>query len=176
MPGERTGGASSGTANATASDAMSDSHFSSTVTRVRMRGARNLEFLDGHFERAAAEVDFIKRYVFPGSFIPSVTAITAAMAERTDMRLVNLEDFTPHYARTLREWRHALGANREAALTGGRDEAFLRLWEYYLCYCEGGFAERFIGVSQLLLAKPLNRRDPILTPREVLQPRPGEAA
>ncbi|MCB9897656.1 MAG: class I SAM-dependent methyltransferase [Planctomycetes bacterium] len=136
-----------------------------------------IHILDREFERAAREVDFIKRHVFPGSFIPSVTAICDAMAQRTDMRLVHLEDMTPHYARTLGAWRETLHDNRERVLSTGRDERFLRLWDYYLAYCEGGFAERFIGVSQLVLAKPLNRRDPILPAREALGGRPsGEGA
>ena len=135
-----------------------------------------IHILDKDFERAAREVDFIKRYVFPGSFIPSVTALCDAMAAKTDMRLVQLEDMTPHYARTLAEWRGSLHTNTERILATGRDTPFLRLWDYYLAYCEGGFRERFIGVSQLLMAKPLNRRDPILPPRETLGGLPAHAA
>ncbi len=109
---------------------------------------------DQHYARALRQVDFIKRFVFPGSFIPSTTALLQAMTKTTDLRLVHQEDLAPHYAETLRRWRTNFRANRAAILAAGYDERFLRLWEYYLAYCEGGFEERFLGVSQLVFAKP----------------------
>jgi cyclopropane-fatty-acyl-phospholipid synthase len=102
-------------------------------------------------------VDFIKRFVFPGSFIPSIAAMQSAIA-RTDLKLCNLEDFGPSYALTLRHWRQRFFANLEAVRALGYPERFVRLWEFYFCYCEGGFIERSIGVSHLLLARPRNRR------------------
>ncbi|MCA8941247.1 MAG: class I SAM-dependent methyltransferase, partial [Planctomycetes bacterium] len=118
---------------------------------------------DQLYARAVREVDFIKRYIFPGSFIPSITAIGDAMAARTDLRMFHLEDMAPHYAETLRRWRGNLHANREEILAlGSYDEAFLRLWDYYLCYCAGGFEERQLGVAQIVFTKPLCRMDPIL--------------
>jgi cyclopropane-fatty-acyl-phospholipid synthase len=117
---------------------------------------------DQHYESARDSVDFIKRHIFPGSFIPSVTAILDAVTKTGDLRLVHLEDFGPHYARTLQCWRENLRACRDRAQELGYDERFLRLWEYYLAYCEGGFTERFLGVSQMLFRKPRNMRDPIL--------------
>jgi cyclopropane-fatty-acyl-phospholipid synthase len=104
-------------------------------------------------------VDFIKRYIFPGSCIPSVTAISKATARATDLRMLHLEDITPHYARTLREWRRRFFANIDKVRDRGYPETFIRMWEYYLCYCEGGFAERYIGDVQMLFAKPLYRWD-----------------
>jgi cyclopropane-fatty-acyl-phospholipid synthase len=68
--------------------------------------------------------------------------------------MVHLEDITPHYARTLDEWRRRFFANIDAVRTLGFSDTFIRMWEYYLCYCEGGFAERYIGDVQLILAKP----------------------
>jgi len=108
---------------------------------------------DQHHERALGEVDFIRRHVFPGGALPSVTSLLQAATTASDLRLRQLDDYTPHYARTLREWRANLAARREAvaALT---DERFRRLWHYYLCYCEGGFEERFIGVVQALFDRP----------------------
>jgi cyclopropane-fatty-acyl-phospholipid synthase len=112
---------------------------------------------DQIFDRHKRSVDFIKRYIFPGSCIPSVTAISNAVAGSTDLRLVHLEDITPHYARTLNEWRRRFFANLEKVRKLGYSDTFIRMWEYYLCYCEGGFAERYIGDVQMLFAKPLYR-------------------
>jgi cyclopropane-fatty-acyl-phospholipid synthase len=116
---------------------------------------------DQIFDRHKRSVDFIKRYIFPGSCIPSITAISNAISRATDMQLVYMEDITPHYARTLREWRRRFFANIDKVRALGFPETFVRMWEYYLCYCEGGFAERYIGDVQLILAKPLWRQKPL---------------
>lgn len=116
---------------------------------------------DQQFEDYRRSVDFIQRHIFPGGLIPSVAAITDRLARVTDLRLTDLEDLTPHYARTLRLWRERFMANRQLVTDLGLPESFQRLWEFYFCYCEGGFLERTIGSCQLLLAKPLNRREPI---------------
>jgi cyclopropane-fatty-acyl-phospholipid synthase len=117
---------------------------------------------DQIFNRHKRSVDFIKRYIFPGSCIPSITAISNALAKATDLRLVQLEDITPHYARTLREWRRRFFANIEKVRALGFSDTFVRMWEYYLCYCEGGFAERYIGDVQMLFTKPLCRIDALV--------------
>ncbi|HAI59748.1 MAG TPA: SAM-dependent methyltransferase [Xanthomonadaceae bacterium] len=114
---------------------------------------------DHRYQRALGDIDFIKRHVFPGSFIPSISAIASAMARRTDLRLVSQEDFGTSYALTLRHWRERFMARLPEVRALGYDERFLRMWEFYLAYCEGGFLERSIGVSQLLFARPLNRRE-----------------
>lgn len=113
---------------------------------------------DHRYAKALREVDFIKRHVFPGSFIPSVSAILSSMARVTDFRLINMEDIGPSYALTLRHWRERFLAARERVRALGHDTRFLRLWTFYLCYCEGGFLERSIGDAQLLFARPGNRR------------------
>jgi cyclopropane-fatty-acyl-phospholipid synthase len=109
---------------------------------------------DQEYERAKHEVDFIKQAIFPGSCIPSVTALVQAATRAGDLRLSQLDDLTPHYARTLALWRDNCHQHRDAIAALGYGEAFRRLWDYYLCYCEGGFAERAIGVHHLLFAKP----------------------
>jgi cyclopropane-fatty-acyl-phospholipid synthase len=114
---------------------------------------------DQIFDRHKRSVDFIKRYIFPGSCIPSITAISNAIAGATDLRLVHLEDITPHYARTLREWRKRFFAAIDQVRALGYSDTFIRMWEYYLCYCEGGFTERYIGDVQMLFSKPLDRRE-----------------
>ena len=117
---------------------------------------------DHAFERHKNDVDFIKRYIFPGSCLPSVTALLTAMSRTSDLRLVHLEDITPHYAITLRRWRERFFANIDAVRKLGFSDAFIRMWLYYLSYCEGGFMERYIGDVQMVFAKPANRRPPIL--------------
>ncbi len=108
---------------------------------------------DRYYEAARREVDFIKRYIFPGSCLPAVSVLTAA-AKRTDLRLVHLEDITPHYAETLRRWRANFLLNWENIRGQGFGEEFRRLWEFYFCYCEGGFREAVLGDVQMIFAKP----------------------
>ena len=113
---------------------------------------------DHRYAQALNSVDFIKRYVFPGAFIPSINALLAAKTRATDLSLLHLEDFGESYARTLAVWRERFMAKLPQVRAQGYDERFIRLWEYYLAYCEGGFRERSIGVAHLLLAKPGARR------------------
>lgn len=109
---------------------------------------------DHRYEQALRSVDFIKRHVFPGSFIPSIAAMVAAKARASDLALVHQEDFGLSYARTLEAWRQRFLAALPQVRAQGYDARFTRMWEFYLAYCEGGFRERSIGVSHLLLAKP----------------------
>ncbi len=109
---------------------------------------------DFRYAKSLKTVDFIKRYVFPGSFIPSVSAITAAMAKATQLGLVEMADFGGSYALTLKAWRERFEAAWSDIAPMGFDEAFRRRWRYYLAYCEGGFRERAISDTHLLLAPP----------------------
>ena len=117
---------------------------------------------DQVFDQHKRTVDFIKRFIFPGSCIPSIAAVSSCIARVTDLRLIHLEDITAHYARTLRQWRRRFFANIDQVRALGFSDAFIRMWEFYLCYCEGGFAERYIGDAQMLFSKPLGRPDPLL--------------
>ncbi|WP_197527968.1 SAM-dependent methyltransferase [Posidoniimonas polymericola] len=120
-------------------------------------GLQAITIPDCRYERYRRSVDFIQRYIFPGGFLPSPSAITGCLAEQTDLRLMQQEDFSDHYARTLSEWRERLWGQLPKVHALGFDERFLRTWEYYLAYCEAGFRERQVGVSQWVLTKPLNR-------------------
>ena len=125
--------------------------------RLATNGAMALQAItieDQDFDRAARAVDFIKRYVFPGCFIPSVTAILRSATRSTDLRLRYSEDFGPDYAKTLRIWRDRFLAREAAVSELGYDERFRRLWDWYLCYCEGAFQERYLGVNHMLFTKP----------------------
>jgi cyclopropane-fatty-acyl-phospholipid synthase len=114
---------------------------------------------DQRYASALKAVDFIQRHIFPGSCIPSVTAMNNAITRATDMRLYHLEDIGPHYATTLKAWRENFFANLSRIRALGYSEEFIRMWEFYFCYCEAGFAERAIGDVQMLLVKPLARPD-----------------
>jgi cyclopropane-fatty-acyl-phospholipid synthase len=109
---------------------------------------------DRRYAPALKSVDFIKRHVFPGSFIPSIQAMLSAKTASCDLALVGLEDFGSSYARTLAAWRQRFLRQLPAVRRLGFDESFIRMWEFYLAYCEGGFRERSIGVAHLVLAKP----------------------
>jgi cyclopropane-fatty-acyl-phospholipid synthase len=113
---------------------------------------------DHRYQQALKSVDFIKRYIFPGSFIPCVSVMVNAAANAGRLRLINLEDIGPSYALTLREWRHRFMNQLDQVRSLGYDERFVKMWEFYLAYCEGGFMERSIGDVQLLFARSANRR------------------
>jgi len=112
---------------------------------------------DQRFDSAKNDVDFIKRYIFPGSCIPSIDAISKSIQKSTNMRVLNLEDIGVHYAYTLDKWRETFFDKIELVRAQGFSEAFIRMWEFYLCYCEGGFKERVISVVQIHQVKPLAR-------------------
>lgn len=117
---------------------------------------------DQRYEQARKSVDFIQRYIFPGGALPSVNKMLQVITAETDLNLHHMEDFGLHYARTLRLWHDNLRQARHRLEQLGYDDYFYRLWEFYLCYCEGGFLERTIGTAQLLLAKPGARPAPLL--------------
>ena len=104
--------------------------------------------------------DFIQRYIFPGSCCPALSAITHAVGSATDLRIIDVEDIGLHYARTLRCWRDNFFTNIDGVRAAGYTDAFIRLWDYYLCYCEAGFAERYIGNAQLVMTKPRSTLTP----------------
>jgi cyclopropane-fatty-acyl-phospholipid synthase len=145
-------------------------HFLDTYLKVcadrlkddGMMALQAITIIDQAYEAQIKSVDFIRRYIFPGGFIPSVAAITGSLSRVTDMKLFDLEDITPHYARTLLAWRERFFANLGSVRKLGYPETFIRMWEYYLCYCEGAFHERYIGCVQMVLAKPDSRPSDIL--------------
>ncbi|MBL8722743.1 MAG: class I SAM-dependent methyltransferase [Planctomycetes bacterium] len=126
------------------------------AARLRPGGRFGLQAItirDQQYDAALRSVDYIKRHVFPGSFIPSVQAIVTAASRHTDLRLVQLADFGEHYATTLAHWRSNLLAAPEPFLRAGGPN-LLRAWDYYFAYCEAGFRERQLGVAQMLFERP----------------------
>ena len=109
---------------------------------------------DQRYEQYLKQSDFIQQFIFPGSCVPSLTAMQNAMTRASDLRINEVEDFGLHYARTLREWLNSFKAQIDEVKKLGYSDDFIRLWEYYLCYCEAGFLERYTGVVQMVLNKP----------------------
>ena len=118
---------------------------------------QSITMRDQFHDRAVRSVDFIKAHIFPGGSLPCSARLTDVAKRYSDLQIVHVEDFSDHYARTLREWRKTFLLNQSTIDQLGYDLRFRRLWEYYLCYCEGGFLERTIGVSQWVMHKPLCR-------------------
>lgn len=112
---------------------------------------------DHLFEGYLREVDFIRRYIFPGACLPSLAVITSSLARVTDLTVFHLEDIAAHYATTLRLWRRSFMARLSEVRALGMNESFIRMWEFYLAYCEAGFLEHHLGDLQLLLLKPAAR-------------------
>ena len=106
---------------------------------------------DRQYESARDSVDFIKRHIFPGCCIPSVTALAQSAASASTLRIVDVEDIGPHYATTLAAWRRNLFDRAAQVRARGYPEALLRMWHFYFSYCEGGFAERALGDAQIVL-------------------------
>jgi cyclopropane-fatty-acyl-phospholipid synthase len=143
-----------------------DAYFGKCGRLLKPSGAMLLQSIticDQFYAQAIRSVDFIKRFIFPGSFIPSVRAIVDSVARSTDMKVFHLEDLGPHYVRTLQLWRERFIARLADVRAQGYPESFVRMWEFYLCYCEGGFAERQLGDVQMLLTKPRSRRPALAT-------------
>jgi len=138
-----------------------DTFFAACSQRLKPDGRMLLQAIvmpDQRYRQYCRGTDFIQRYVFPGGHLPSLGAICDSVGRATDMQIVSLEDLTPHYAETLAHWRRNFRAQIDAVRAQGFDEPFLRLWEYYLCYCEAGFRERVIGCVQIVLDKPRRAR------------------
>ena len=134
-----------------------DTYFSKCCELLKRDGLMMLQAItiaDQHYERAKKTVDFIKRYIFPGGCLTSVTAMSDTLTRVTDMRIVDILDIGPHYATTLQHWRERFFDNIDAVRGMGFSEEFIRMWQYYLCYCEGGFLERAIGDVQMLMMRP----------------------
>lgn len=104
---------------------------------------------DARYKKALNTVDYIKRYIFPGSFIPCISVLTEAASEQ-QLRLKHLEDIGLSYAETIHQWRERFLNAKEHILALGFDENFIRMWDFYLCYCEGGFKEGVISDVHLL--------------------------
>ena len=141
-----------------------DEYFRTCSNLLRPDGTMLIQAItidDRQYESAIRSVDFIQRYVFPGSNIPSIARMSAALRDSTDMKLFHLEDMTEDYADTLRMWNDNFSAKLDEVKALGFPDEFIRMWEFYLCYCEGGFREHVIGSVQMTFTKPNARKKPV---------------
>jgi cyclopropane-fatty-acyl-phospholipid synthase len=144
-----------------------DGYFAILGRLLAPRGLMALQAItieDQRFHQALRSVDFIKKHIFPGSFIPSVSRLVSSAARYSGTVLVSLEDMGHDYAETLAAWRARFEAERARVIELGFDERFVRMWRFYLAYCEGGFRERAISDVQLLFAGPAYRGRPWRAP------------
>ncbi|MCB4438044.1 cyclopropane-fatty-acyl-phospholipid synthase family protein [Alteromonas sp. McT4-15] len=109
---------------------------------------------DRRYDSYSNSVDFIQKYIFPGGFLPSQYQLNAHLKKHTDMMIRDLHDIGIDYAMTLNHWYEAFISAKDELLKDGYDERFMRMWTYYLKYCEGGFLERTISTVQLVVSKP----------------------
>ena len=141
-----------------------DAYFKKCCDLLKPDGQMLLQAItiaDQRYDQYKSSVDFIKRYIFPGGCLTSVTDMSRTMTRHTDMRVIHLEDIGPHYATTLRHWHNRFFARIDEVREFGYSDAFIRMWQFYLNYCESAFIERAIGNVQLLIMRPAARRERI---------------
>ncbi|TBR38448.1 class I SAM-dependent methyltransferase [Marinomonas agarivorans] len=141
-----------------------DSYFRQCCSLLKQKGLMLIQAItiaDQRYQQAKNSVDFIQRYIFPGGCLPSNAIISQKVANKTDMQIIAIEDITEHYADTLLDWRMAFMDKLQQVKNMGFDDTFCRMWEFYLCYCEGGFRERAISTAHFLMAKPEFRFLPV---------------
>ena len=134
-----------------------DTYFKVCANLLKPQGLaviQTITIADQRYEKAKRSVDFIQRYIFPGSCIPSITALQNSMTQSSDLRIYSIHDIGIHYARTLALWREAFFKRLKDIKVLGFDDAFIRMWHFYFSYCEGGFQEKVISDIHLKLVKP----------------------
>jgi len=134
-----------------------DTYVAKCSRLLKPNGAMLLQAItirDQLYESAARGIDFIQRHIFPGSFLPSASVIAESVRRASDMKIFHMEDIGPHYATTLKRWRENFFARLPEVRKLGYPETFVRMWDFYLSYCEGGCRERQMGDLQVLLTKP----------------------
>ena len=137
-----------------------DTYFGRVSSLLKPDGKAVIQAItinEQRYEDYRKSVDFIKRYIFPGGCLPSLNIISGALTRTTDMQIIDLRDIAIDYAKTLKHWHEAFTAELDAVKSLGFDEKFIRMWRFYLSYCEGGFRERIIGTYQITMAKPYYR-------------------
>jgi cyclopropane-fatty-acyl-phospholipid synthase len=136
-----------------------DEYFLKCSQLLKRNGILALQVItcpDSRFESIRKGVDWIQKHIFPGSLLPSVSAINQSINKTGDLTMVDLKDIGLHYAHTLATWHKAFNANLNEVKKLGFSENFIRKWNYYLCYCEAAFAMRNINVMQMVYTRPNN--------------------
>ena len=140
-----------------------DTYFRICSERLKPAGRMLLQSItiaDRNYEQARHSVDFIQKYIFPGGALPSCAAILSSVSRVTDLQLTGLQDIGLDYARTLQIWRERFLHRVQDVRRLGYPDEFVRMWEWYLAYCEGGFLERAISAVQVVFDKPECRLSP----------------
>ena len=134
-----------------------DSYFQKVSELLNQNGDALIQAItirDQRYKQAIRSVDFIQKYIFPGSCIPSINAIQNSVTGSGDMVINDVRDIGHHYEKTLGDWRKKFTKNNKDIVRLGFDEGFLRMWEFYFCYCEGGFLEKAISTIHIHITKP----------------------
>ncbi|MDC0430026.1 cyclopropane-fatty-acyl-phospholipid synthase family protein [Candidatus Thioglobus sp.] len=127
---------------------------SSLLKTNGLMALQGITYNDPDFNAYKNSVDFIRKYIFPGSCLISLSQVEKAIKEKTDLIMVDSEDITLHYARTLELWRKDFENVLPQVRELGFSDPFIRIWIFYLVYCEAGFLENLIGDFQFIFAKP----------------------
>ena len=141
-----------------------DTYFKQCSRLLKPSGMMLLQAItitDHRYKAALKRVDFIKRYIFPGGFLPSVSVMTKSLSKVSQMKVIHLEDIGQHYASTLSDWKKRFLNRIEDVRAMGYSDNFIRMWEYYLDYCRAGFAENYLGTVQMLMYKEDSYQSPI---------------
>lgn len=118
-----------------------------------MMAIQAITIADQRYDKYSQGVDFIQKHIFPGGFLPSITAVANELTRHTDFVVRDIRDIGLDYAKTLADWHHMFNQQVTTLKQQGFDERFIRMWRYYLCYCEGGFLERTISTIQLVATR-----------------------
>lgn len=147
-----------------------DQYFRKCCQLLKPQGRMVLQGItigDHRFDRYLKTVDFIREYIFPGGCLASVSAMMKSVARSTDFRLIHLEDIGLHYAETLRRWRLAFHQHLPKVNALGFDQKFVRMWDYYLAYCEAAFDEGYVGTVQMVFDRPQSVLDAVLISNKI---------
>jgi cyclopropane-fatty-acyl-phospholipid synthase len=153
-----------------------DKYFSACDRLLKPDGAMLLQTITLPEQEVRAyrqRTDWIQTYIFPGSELASVSEITSSLARSTKLALTNIESLGLHYAQTLAAWRRRFFENLDSVERLGFDERFIRMWDFYLAWCEGAFRERYINLAQIVLAKHGTQRPLLGDPAAVPALAPG---
>ncbi|MEM8843857.1 MAG: cyclopropane-fatty-acyl-phospholipid synthase family protein [Pseudomonadota bacterium] len=141
-----------------------DTYFKVCSNLLKSNGAMLIQAItisDRIYDSYISSQDFIRKYVFPGGSLPSISSIMKSTSKHTDLDLYSTKSFAESYAKTLEIWFQRFISQRNQVIELGYPQSFLRLWEYYLKYCQAGFENRVIDVHQIAFKKPNNRFHPV---------------
>ena len=140
-------------------------YFKQCSTLLKSNGLMAIQGItisDQNYASYKRGTDFLRKYIFPGGSLISVSQVTTQIKNFTDMTVIHLEDISHHYALTLREWRKRFSNKLNDVYSLGFSKSFCRLWEFYLASCEGAFIERHVGDVQMVFAKSENNNKSIV--------------